>query len=166
VSVGKNRIKKMSEFAIRENQRRKEDRKRLKKYDFYIKDYKIRMIVFSLFLVMWSCLLIFWVRIFEKWDKAQIINAEYTSKGSVRGLHKLTYLVNGKEYTAFASKQSNTSIAFRNGEWIDYQVSNPNYIMWNRKFPLIILSVVEGLQVVIMVALTIQELKRQAKKYG
>jgi exopolysaccharide biosynthesis protein len=121
-------------------------------------EYKARMIVFGIFLIIWSCVLIFWVRIFERWDRAQII-AVRGRRGSTFA-EEITYIVDEKEYTAIAAKNSETDIPFEVGEWIDYQVSNPYYVIYNRVLPLIVLLIADSGTLTVMIGITVNEFKK------
>jgi hypothetical protein len=141
---------------------RKQNKKRLQKFD---SDYIIQMIVIGIFLIGCSCMLIFYVRVFNRWDKAPVILIE----GDY-----VTYLVNNEEYVNKVSFKTNEGLhpsgdgvdrrPYEIGElYIDYQVSNPNYVMSNRTLPLILFSGMEVLIGGIIVTLTVLEFKRRAR---
>jgi hypothetical protein len=120
-------------------------------------EYKARMIVFGIFLIIWSCVLIFWLHIFDKWDKTRIIAVKDIGDPFAQ---QITYFVDEKEYTRIASKSSEISDSFEVGEWIDYQVSNPYYIIHNRTFPLIVFLVSWCVILAVMIGITVKEFKK------
>jgi hypothetical protein len=119
------------------------------------------MVVFGLFFVGFACISIFYVRVFNKWNKAEIVAITRAEKQQIQ---LITYVVGGIEYTSeFSTLRSNgTSIHFDVGDYIEYQVSNPNYVMSNRTLPLVLFSAAEILIGGIIVTLTVLEFKRRA----
>lgn len=119
--------------------------------------YKVWLIALLIFFVVAFLILVFRVRIFEKFDRAEVIGFEDYGAD-----YKITYVVDGKEYYAIWAFTESASSQFFNGklEYIIYQVSDPTYTFINRNKELIPLLIFACLFLLGIIPLTIYEVKK------
>lgn len=131
---------------------------------------KINWVVFIAFIVMitlFSCLSIFYFKIFEKWDRAEIIYAEEVDGKPYSCI--VHYKVNEVEYKNGVSYQTTGGHPLAGpqnpGEfYIEYLVNDPNYIMVTRTTPCIIFTVVDVFLIIIFAPVMIWWSKSKQKK--
>lgn len=119
--------------------------------------YKVWLSMLLIFFMAVFLILVFRVRIFEKFDRAEVIGFE-----DYRADYKITYVVDGKEYYAIWAFTESASTQSFNGklEYIIYQVSDPTYTFINRNAELIPLVILDILFLLGIIPLTIYEVKK------
>ncbi|MDR2266477.1 MAG: hypothetical protein LBE09_02670 [Christensenellaceae bacterium] len=123
--------------------------------------YKVQMIVFGLILILFTSVHGFYLRGFEKCGRAPIIAVESAGK---RGIQKITYVVDGKEYVCeYPTPSGSLGKYYYVGDSMRYVVSNPSHALPESIVFLFAFWIFELLLIGVIIHFSVVEFKRRRK---